>query len=62
MTDALKEREAWRNTIWREYKAGHYRRAWLLLAANVGDMDNAKGLIDGITENMDPRPGWRAMR
>ena len=52
--DELKEREAWRAEILKAYKRGHYRRALLLMSANVGDDGNVESMIDGFCENASP--------
>lgn len=62
MEDIMKEREAWKKAIQKAYRAGQYRRAWLLMAANVGDNDSVFGLINEFCENADPRPGWRNVK
>ena len=59
MTDALKERDEWRADILKAYKRGHYRRALLLMSANVGDEGNVESMIDGFCENASPVSNWR---
>ena len=56
--DELKEREAWRAEILKAYKRGHYRRALLLMSANVGDDGDVERMIDGFCENATPA-SWR---
>lgn len=59
---SIAEKEAWRHAILKAWRAGHYRRAVMILAHNTEDQGNAPDFIRRVTETMVPEEGWSKVR
>ena len=59
---ASMEKESWRAAIVKHFRAGHYRKALLVMSANVGDNGDVLSMIDNFTENADPADDWKEVR
>lgn len=49
-------RQEWHRDIVKHYARGHYRRALILMAANMGDRGDVMGMIENFCANADPWP------
>lgn len=56
------EKESWRAAIVKHFRAGHYRKALRLMAANYGDNGDVLSMIDNFTENADPAENWKEVK
>ena len=56
------EKESWRAAIVKHWRAGHYRKALRLMAANVGDNGDVVSMIENFCENTDPAEDWKEVR
>ena len=59
---ASMEKESWRAAIVKHWRAGHYRKALRLMAANVGDNGDVVSMIENFCENTDPAEDWKEVR
>ena len=55
----MEEKKAWQSAIMELIQKGWYKRALMLMAANVGDNGDIETMVDNFVANADPTENWR---